>query len=385
MDTKDRKRIGIFLTYNKIALGEIIYIVNLIKSIALVCDNKKPSLVLFYDEDNIRFVKEIQALNYPYIEYQVFNFHRSKIKLYIKSYISFKNLFIQSIHSQFKLNALFAVNDFPFKPKAATCKFISWIPDFQHKFYPQYFTWLNRVFRDLRFTSVAKNTDMLVLSSHNAKQHFQKYYDKQQKVKTKVLQFNSLIDEDYNYNTTAVLEKYNLHQPYFIVCNQFYEHKNHILVFKAIHHLNQEGVNCKVVFTGRMEDYRNPKFIDNLKQYLSENGLESNCVFLNVIPRNEQLSLMKQSLAVIQPSKFEGWSTVIEDAKSLQVQILSSSIDVHQEQLQHNAYYFDIDKAEQLAELMKGYLQKTLEPKQYFNNYGERIKNFANNFLEILN
>lgn len=381
----ERKRIGIFLTYNKIALGEIIYIINLIKSISAVEEQSKPSIVLFYDEDNHRFVQEIMQINYPFIEYHIFNNHRNKLKVYLKSFLALNNLFIDNIHKRFNLNALFAINDFPFKPINSTCLFISWIPDFQHKFYPQYFSIANRIFRNLRFKRVAQKTDFLILSSNNAREHFCSFYDKQRRVKTKVLQFNSLIDEEYNYLNADVLLKYKITQPYFIVCNQFYEHKNHLLVFKALHYLNLKGIFCKIVFTGRMEDYRNPSFIKNLKQYINNYNIESNCIFLGVIPRNEQLSLMKQSLAVLQPSKFEGWSTVIEDAKSLGVPVLASGIAVHEEQLNNNAYYFGIDDHAELALLLQGYLNKSIMNKPAYTNYKERVQNFANQFLEVIN
>jgi hypothetical protein len=35
---------------------------------------------------------------------------------------------------------------------------------------------------------------------------------------------------------------------------------------------------------------------------------------------------MKNATAIMQPSLFEGWSTVIEDAKSLQVPVIASDL-----------------------------------------------------------
>ncbi len=40
--------------------------------------------------------------------------------------------------------------------------------------------------------------------------------------------------------------------------------------------------------------------------------------FLGFIDRGEQLQLMKNSIAIVQPSLFEGWSTVVEDTKAMQ-------------------------------------------------------------------
>ena len=57
--------------------------------------------------------------------------------------------------------------------------------------------------------------------------------------------------------------------------------------------------------------------------------------------RAEQLLLMKYAQAVIQPSLFEGWSTVIEDAISLQVPVIASNLPVNIEQLGDRGVYFD--------------------------------------------
>ena len=50
------------------------------------------------------------------------------------------------------------------------------------------------------------------------------------------------------------------------------------------------------------------------------------------ISREDQLGLMRDSLAVVQPSLFEGWGTVVEDAKTLGVQVLCSDIEIHHEE-----------------------------------------------------
>ena len=46
----------------------------------------------------------------------------------------------------------------------------------------------------------------------------------------------------------------------------------------------------------------------DIKKYIS---------ILGFISRQDQLSLMRDAIAVIQPSLFEGWSTVVEDCKAI--------------------------------------------------------------------
>ena len=50
--------------------------------------------------------------------------------------------------------------------------------------------------------------------------------------------------------------------------------------------------------------------------------------------------IMRRSLAVLQPSLFEGWSTTLEEARSIGKRTIVSDIAVHREQDLHTAMYF---------------------------------------------
>ena len=95
------------------------------------------------------------------------------------------------------------------------------------------------------------------------------------------------------------------------------------------------------------------------------------------------MCLLKNAKAVIQPSCFEGWSTVIEDAKSLQVPVLASNIAVHIEQLEEKGFYFDPNDAVDLAVLLEKFSKdKFLGP---YEDYQARVKKFAANFVSVFN
>ena len=72
-----------------------------------------------------------------------------------------------------------------------------------------------------------------------------------------------------------------------------------------------------MVFTGAQHDWRNPNYFNELEAFVKENDIKKNIMFLGLIDRREQLQMMNNAEAVIQSSKFEGWSTVIEDAKAM--------------------------------------------------------------------
>jgi len=75
---------------------------------------------------------------------------------------------------------------------------------------------------------------------------------------------------------------------------------------------------------------------------------------LGVIPRADQIQVLRCAAAVVQPSLFEGWSTVIEDAKALGRPVIASDIAVHREQLEgyEAAHLFKAGDAADLATVL---------------------------------
>jgi glycosyltransferase involved in cell wall biosynthesis len=70
---------------------------------------------------------------------------------------------------------------------------------------------------------------------------------------------------------------------------------------------------------------------------------------LGKIPFDHLVGLMRHATAFINPSHFEGWSTSVEEAKSMGKQILLSDLPVHREQCPDRAFFFSPDDPEALA------------------------------------
>jgi len=63
-------------------------------------------------------------------------------------------------------------------------------------------------------------------------------------------------------------------------------------------------------------------------------------------------SLMFNSISIINPSLFEGWSTTVEEAKTYGKNIILSDIPVHREQSPERCIYFDSSNAGELANIV---------------------------------
>ena len=113
--------------------------------------------------------------------------------------------------------------------------------------------------------------------------------------------------------------------------------------------------------------------------FAKKNRIDANILSLGFIPREDQLELMKNAIAVIQPSKFEGWGTVVEDAKTLGKQIILSDIPVHREQFGEHGFYFKPDDYMSLAEILTDFPENQ---KEIVDNKN-RFHKFALDFIKI--
>ena len=75
------------------------------------------------------------------------------------------------------------------------------------------------------------------------------------------------------------------------------------------------------------------------------------------MPYNDLLSLIAYSIAVINPSKSEGWSSTVEQAKSYGKMVLLSNLKVHKEQNPKRNFFFKTDDVKNLSKKLV-YLNK---------------------------
>ena len=99
---------------------------------------------------------------------------------------------------------------------------------------------------------------------------------------------------------------------------------------------------------------------------------------------------MRNCIFIINPSLFEGWSSTVEEAKSLGKNIILSDLNVHKEQNPPNALYFSALDDKQLAEILKEKWQSNsfgpdfeLE-KSARENMLARMKKFGKEYKQIL-
>lgn len=234
---------------------------------------------------------------------------------------------------------------------------IGWIPDFQHVYLPTFFSTTEVAQRNAHFRGLIRSCDMVVLSSVSAQKNLAEFCPGAVS-KSVVLHFVPEIDVDMTLvDVRSLQDRYDFKGPYFYIPNQFWVHKNHGLVVEALKMLKAEGVMATVLLSGDTHDYRCPGHYSQLMSKVHAAGVESSFKVLGVIPYGDLISLMAHSVALINPSLFEGWSSTVEEGKALGKAILLSNISVHLEQRPSRGVYFDPNNASELAEKMRNVLE----------------------------
>lgn len=347
-----RKRLGLIFSYDEQWIGGTYYSINLIESFNTLSEEQKPEVIVFSNEtDFSRLRKETR---YPYLTYELLNLTLLSFWQTLLNKISSKVFKRGVFKNQYsgKLDALFLFQQCGYLESVPMRNRIYWIPDFQDKHLPEFFSKDALEKKDKRSKWIAKNVNKLVLSSESVYSDWKQFYP-EYTCDVRVVHFAVTHPRYDHISIEDLRQRYNLPEVYFFAPNQFWAHKNHIVLIKAAEELKKAGTPVVVAFSGKENDNRNPGYTESLKEYVIKNQLGDVVRFLGFLDRAEQLQLMKYARAIIQPSKFEGWSTVIEDAMSLNKSVIASSIEVNKEQLEKKGYYFSPSDPKELSEIIK--------------------------------
>jgi glycosyltransferase involved in cell wall biosynthesis len=99
---------------------------------------------------------------------------------------------------------------------------------------------------------------------------------------------------------------------------------------------------------------------------------------------------MHHAVAFINPSRFEGWSTSVEEAKSMGKQIVLSDIPVHREQAPSRGFFFADNDPRALADSMQAASRAfsvQLDVSSQYEaqaRFQERQQEFANAYWDII-
>lgn len=335
-----------FLLGGKEWLGGYNYLLNLCRALLKYQVDIMP-VVFVADEIEGNMLTPFYELNIEIIQDSIFN-KKKKRNILLQSLLFGKCNILENIFTLHEIDVVFESNIYiGWRTKFSV---VHWIPDFQHRHLPHMFSKLSWLKREIGFQIITKSSRSIMLSSNDAKQDCIKFYNVDTE-RIHVVPFaveSPHIDMAYSIDC---LKKYNIKQDFFYLPNQFWRHKNHSIVVDALEDICKNSEReILIISSGSSKDTRTSSYFFEIKKSIKEKELTSNFKLLGIIPYRDVIHLMYASCAVINPSFFEGWSTTVEEAKSLGKQLIVSNLNVHKEQLGKEASFFSPSSSVELVE-----------------------------------
>lgn len=370
-----RPIIGIPFNYDESWIGGTYYIKNLICSLNEIVDREKPDVwIISHSEDSFSFIRD--NTGYPRLKWikpaNIAN---------IDGGISRRTKWLSWLIPRIFKNRIEFDMVFPYPIDTRMQQTACWIPDFQDKRLPEFFKADEIASRDMQHRHYFENYKHIVFSSEAAKTDFDEFFPEADVAKY-VVKFATFENKKNERVDKVTLQKYYLYNEFFYCPNQFWVHKNHDVVIDAVHLLKQRGINITVAFSGKEHDYRAPEHTARLKSKVEGLGLSDNIRFLGFIPREDQMVIFDSAVCIIQPSLFEGWSTVIEDAKSVSQHVIASAIPANLEQISCNVDFFEPHNALHLSQLLEKYSRTA--PVRNVVDYRKSQVDFAESFMNLI-
>ena len=218
--------------------------------------------------------------------------------------------------------------------------FVLTIWDLQHRlqsFFPEVslsgWTFENR---EEFYKNTVPKASFVVIGNKEGALQVEKFYNfPTQRIKTIPLPTPQFV-----FNETGddkILDRNNLQKEgYLFYPAQFWPHKNHIRILKALTILKKQNINLKIVFTG--SDKGNENYI---KEKASELGLINDVKFLGFVSRPELVSLYKNAFALTFASMFGPDNIPPLEAMALSCPVICSNAAGMEEQLGSAALFFE--------------------------------------------
>jgi glycosyltransferase involved in cell wall biosynthesis len=245
----------------------------------------------------------------------------------------------------------------------------------------------NRVFEkreNLYSKSLKKAYKIIVDSNFNKELVSNKYNLEISRVEVlKYLPNIRVIKDDENID---VKNKYNLKNDYIFYPAQFWAHKNHIYILKAIKILrDKKNIDVDVIFSG--SDKGNLSYVMKFAKAIKVDDLIH---YIGFAPNEEIPSLYKQSLALVMPTYLGPTNIPPLEAFAYQTPVCYSDMTSFREQVGDAAFFMDLKDPNSLAEILdllkknKTFKNdKILKGEQILNNWNE--EDFYRKLLKIFN
>lgn len=263
-------------------------------------------------------------------------------------------------------------------------KYIVTIHDFQHVYYPKFFTLKERISRKIVYKTGQKAT-LIVCESNYVKQDIIKFLNVPSE-KIEVIEspppkhINIKLDD-----LSIIKNKYELPDKFIFYPAQFWLHKNHIKLIESLKFIKDKyGTTIPLILVGAKKNN-----FDNTMRKIAQLNLVNQVKYLGYISDEEMPYLYKLATALVMPTLFESVSMPIWEAFELGVPVVSSNVCALPQQVSDAGLLFDPNKVEDIAEKVYSIwidlnLREELIKRGYAKIKNLTLENYAKKWEKII-
>lgn len=367
-------------------IGGYNYLLNLLNALSRH-QSGRITPVLFVAEECAEELGELAAVqNIEIVTTPLLNAHRRRSSL-IQSLLWGRDSAMQDLLIQHHIDLVF--ENAQFWGWRLAIPTIAWIPDFQHRILPHLFSLGAWWKREIGFRMQVAGGRTIMLSSEDARQDCERYY-RSTRGRTRVIHFAVPPRAGLDIKAArSIANSYGLPELFIFLPNQFWRHKNHMLVLEALAILKRRRRHIVVAASGKQDDVRDPAYFPELQAQLEKEGLQQEFRMLGLIPYEHVRALMRACTSMLNSSLLEGWSTTVEEARVQGTPMLLSDLAVHKEQMGDQATYFQRHSASSLADALEEIVvldesQRESLAEAARASAEEGVKKFAGNFVALV-
>jgi len=344
-------KVGLCAMYAEQWIAGILYLQSIAETLQALPSPDRPEISVLLPEHARSPHSEALRPLARHLEY----FHSSGKNGWWRSFLPGQHPTLAGLARKRGIDIIYPLQETPREPLPVP--WIGWIPDFQHKRLPECFSPSDIAERDARFQSLIRHSRHLVVSSQDALNDLHEFYQvPPDKVSVYPFCIQPRIPSETETARTAPGDPTDasaLPRKFLYFPSQFWKHKNHFCLLRAMALLRKQGLNdVHLVLTGKANDYRFPQHADEIRAFITAHGLEHHVHERGFLPRNQQVVLLRNAAAIVQPSLFEGWSMLVEECRAWGKPLYLSDIPVHREQSPSRATFFNANSPEELAGLI---------------------------------
>lgn len=235
-------------------------------------------------------------------------------------------------------------NEIPFGLQKSGVKSVVTIHDLIFLRYPEFYKPIDRLIYKFKFKRACQKADRVIAVSEMTKRDIVDFFNISPDKIDVIYQGcdNSFKVAAAEELKKQVKEKYKLPDNYILYVGTIESRKNLLLALKA---LKESSNKIPLVAVGRPTPYMN-----EVKQYIKENGLENLVTFLHGVPFGDLPAIYQQATIFVYPSFFEGFGIPIIEALYSGIPVIAATGSCLEEAGGPDSIYVNPNSVEQMRD-----------------------------------